>query len=61
MSKRRVVITGMGTVSPVGLNVADSWDNILNGKSGIATLTNLETEGQNVKFGGSVKDFDITK
>lgn len=60
MSKRRVVITGMGTVSPVGLNVADSWDNILNGKSGIATLTNLETEGQNVKFGGSVKDFDIT-
>jgi len=33
MSKRRVVITGMGTVSPVGLNVADSWDNILNGKS----------------------------
>ena len=61
MGKRRVVITGMGTVSPVGLNVNESWDNILNGRSGIATLTNIETEGQSVKFGGSVKDFDVTE
>ena len=59
MSKRRVVITGLGMVCPVGLNVSGSWENILNGQSGIATLTNLDTEGQTVKFGGSVKDFDI--
>ena len=61
MSKRRVVITGMGTVSPVGLNIKDSWNNILNGNSGIAKLTNIETEGQSVKFGGSVKGFDISE
>jgi 3-oxoacyl-[acyl-carrier-protein] synthase II len=60
MSKRRVVITGIGTVCPVGLDSKQSWNNILNGKSGIANLTNIETEGQNVKFGGSVKDFDIS-
>ena len=60
MSKRRVVITGMGIVSPVGNSVKESWSNILAGKSGINTLTNLETEGQTVKFGGSVKNFEIT-
>ena len=60
MSKRRVVITGMGIVSPVGNSVQESWSNILAGKSGINSLTNLETEGQAVKFGGSVKNFEIT-
>jgi 3-oxoacyl-[acyl-carrier-protein] synthase II len=60
MSKRRVVITGLGMVCPVGLTVEESWKNILEGQSGIATLTNLETEGQSVSFGGSVKDFEIT-
>ena len=61
MSKRRVVITGLGMVCPVGLNVSESWGNILNGQSGIAPLTNLDTEGQTVKFGGSVKNFDISE
>ena len=60
MSKRRVVITGMGIVSPVGNSIEESWSNILAGKSGINSLTNLETEGQAVKFGGSVKNFEIT-
>ncbi len=60
MSKRRVVITGLGMVCPVGLNVKESWDNILNGNSGIASLSNIETEGQSVKFGGSVKNFEIS-
>ena len=59
MSKRRVVVTGLGIVSPVGNSVKQSWDNILNGVSGINPLTNLNTEGQSVTFGGSVKDFDI--
>lgn len=60
MSKRRVVITGMGIVSPVGNSVDTSWKNILAGKSGINSLTNLDTKGQSVTFGGSVKNFNIT-
>jgi len=60
MSKRRVVITGLGIVSPVGNTVDKAWENILNGQSGINVLTSLDTEGQSVKFGGSVKDFDIS-
>lgn len=59
MSKRRVVVTGLGIISPVGNTIDQSWGNILNGVSGINELTNLETEGQAVKFGGSIKDFDI--
>jgi 3-oxoacyl-[acyl-carrier-protein] synthase II len=60
MKNRRVVITGLGMVCPVGLNVDESWNNILNGISGIATLENINTEEQTVKFGGSVKNFDIS-
>jgi 3-oxoacyl-[acyl-carrier-protein] synthase II len=60
MSKRRVVITGMGIVSPVGNTVAQAWGNILAGKSGINSLTNIDTQGQSVTFGGSVKNFEIT-
>jgi len=61
MKKRRVVITGLGIVSPVGNTIAEAWRNILNGTSGIATLENIDTEGQAVTFGGSVKDFDVTE
>jgi len=60
MKNRRVVITGLGMVCPVGLNVDESWNNILNGVSGIDTLSNIDTEEQTVKFGGSVKNFDIS-
>ncbi len=60
MSKRRVVITGMGIICPVGLSVSESWDNILKGYSGIASLTNINTKGQSVTFGGSVKNFEVT-
>ena len=60
MSKRRVVITGLGMVCPVGLNVKQSWESILNGQSGIATLKNIDTNGQSVSFGGSVKGFDVS-
>ena len=61
MNKRRVVITGLGIVSPVGNNVNDAWSNIINGVSGIAPITNIDTETQAVKFGGAVKDFDVSK
>ena len=44
MNKRRVVITGLGIVSPVGNNINDAWSNILNGVSGIAPITNINTE-----------------
>ena len=61
MKKRRVVITGLGIVSPVGNTIAEAWHNILNGNSGIDTLENINTEGQAVTFGGSVKNFDISE
>ena len=61
MSKRRVVITGLGIVCPVGNNVGDAWKNIINGVSGIAPIDNIDTELQAVKFGGAVKDFDVSK
>ena len=46
MNKRRVVITGLGIVSPVGNNVNNAWSNIINGISGIAPITNIDTENQ---------------
>ena len=61
MKKRRVVITGLGIVCPVGNTIAEAWRNILNGNSGIDTLENINTEGQAVTFGGSVKNFDISE
>ena len=61
MSKRRVVITGLGIVCPVGNNVNDSWANIINGVSGISLLENLDTSMQTVKFGGAVKEFDVSQ
>ncbi|MFV1984594.1 MAG: beta-ketoacyl-ACP synthase II [Thiohalomonadales bacterium] len=59
MSKRRVVITGLGMVSPVGLDVKSSWESILAGKSGIAQITHLDTTGFNTTIGGSIKNFDV--
>jgi len=61
MKKRRVVITGLGIVCPVGNTIVEAWRNVLNGTSGIATLENINTEGQAVTFGGSVKNFDISE
>jgi len=60
MSKRRVVVTGLGAVTPVGLSVAESWENILAGKSGVAPITSFDVTDFPVRFGASVKDFDVT-
>jgi 3-oxoacyl-[acyl-carrier-protein] synthase II len=57
---RRIVVTGMGMVSPVGLTVKESWANILAGKSGIAPITHFDTTDFTVRFGGSVHGFDVT-
>jgi 3-oxoacyl-[acyl-carrier-protein] synthase II len=59
LSKRRVVITGLGAVTPVGLNVEDSWKNILAGNSGIASIDRIDTTGYSVTFGGSIRGFDV--
>ena len=54
MSKRRVVITGMGMISPVGNTAQDSWKNILNGNSGVSEITKFDTEGFETKFAATV-------
>lgn len=59
MSRRRVVVTGMGMLTPLGNTVKETWDNILQGKSGIAPITHFDTSAYSTTFGGSVKDFPI--
>ena len=54
MSKRRVVITGIGMISPVGNTVQDSWKNILNGNSGVSKITKFDTEEFETKFAATV-------
>jgi 3-oxoacyl-[acyl-carrier-protein] synthase II len=57
--RRRVVVTGLGCVSPVGKTVAESWSNVLEGKSGIEAITSFETANLAVKFAGQVKGFNV--
>ncbi|HEC17605.1 MAG TPA: beta-ketoacyl-[acyl-carrier-protein] synthase II [Sedimenticola sp.] len=61
MSDRRVVVTGLGLVAPVGLNVETSWESILAGKSGIQPITHLDIEPFSTHFGGPIYGFDITE
>jgi 3-oxoacyl-[acyl-carrier-protein] synthase II len=58
VSKRRVVVTGLGIISPVGSTVPAAWENILNGKSGIAPITRMDVSAFPVRFGGSVQGFN---
>ncbi|MBR3599604.1 MAG: beta-ketoacyl-[Lachnospiraceae bacterium] len=55
--KRRVVITGLGTVNPIGNNVKDTWENAKKGVCGIAPITQIDTTDHAVKVAGEVKDF----
>ena len=59
MSRRRVVVTGLGCISPVGNSVAQSWDNLLAGRSGIDHITQFDASNFACKFAGEVKGFDI--
>lgn len=59
MSQRRVVITGLGQVSPVGNDVATAWSNLLAGKSGIGMITRFDASEINSQIAGEVRDFDI--
>ena len=61
MSKRRVVITGLGIVSPVGIGVTASWANILAGKSGVSRISKFEPEPFSSQIAGEVKGFDATQ
>jgi len=60
LSKRRVVVTGLGIVSPVGNTVKVAWDNILAGKSGIGPITGFDVSDFSVRFAGEVRDFDVS-
>ncbi|MGY0558252.1 MULTISPECIES: beta-ketoacyl-ACP synthase II [unclassified Lysobacter] len=59
-SSRRVVITGLGIVSPLGNDLASSWDGIINGRSGIGPISHFDTTGFTTRIAGQIHDFDIT-
>lgn len=59
--KNRVVITGMGVISPVGNNTETFWHSLVNGISGISLITHFDTTGYTTRIAGEVKDFDPTK
>jgi 3-oxoacyl-[acyl-carrier-protein] synthase II len=61
VSKRRVVVTGLGIISPVGSTVKSAWDAVVNGRSGIGPITKFDVSAFPVRFGGSVRDFDVTQ
>jgi 3-oxoacyl-[acyl-carrier-protein] synthase II len=61
VSKRRVVVTGLGVVSPVGSTVKSAWDAVLRGVSGIAPITRFDVSAFPVRFGGAVRDFDVSQ
>ncbi len=60
MSKRRVVITGLGVLSPLGNDLASSWDGIVNGRSGIGPITHFDASGFATRIAGEVKGFDAS-
>ncbi len=59
MKNRRVVVTGIGAISPVGNNVQTMWGNLIKGKSGIDFVTKVDKNEFPAKVAGEVKDFDI--
>ena len=59
MSKRRVVVTGLGTVCPVGNDVETMWENIKNGVCGIDEITHFDTTDFKVKLAGEIKNLNV--
>src|ERR1700741_2079796 len=59
MSSRRVVVTGLGLISPVGNSVDEGWQNLLAGKSGIAPITRFDASAFSCRFAGGVKGFKV--
>ncbi len=60
MARRRVVVTGLGVISPVGNTVQESWNNIVAGKNGIGPITRFDASTFKSRFAGEVKAFDVT-
>lgn len=60
-NNRRVVVTGLGVISPVGNDVETCWNNLISGYNGIGPITHFDTEGYKAKLGAEVKDFDALK
>ncbi|MFC4656460.1 MULTISPECIES: beta-ketoacyl-ACP synthase II [Rheinheimera] len=59
MAKRRVVVTGMGMLTPMGNDVQSSWQQLLSGQSGISLIDHFDTEAYSTKFAGLVRNFDV--
>ena len=60
MSRRRVVVTGLGVISPVGNTVTEAWSNLIAGKSGIGPITRFDASNFAARIAGEVKDFDVS-
>ncbi len=60
-NNRRVVVTGLGAVSPLGNDVATTWDGIVNGRSGIGPITHFDASSFTTRIAGEVRNFDITQ
>ena len=61
MSSRRIVVTGMGLISPVGNTVESAWDSICNGRSGIGPVTEFDVSELATRIAGEIRDFDVTE
>lgn len=61
MSRRRVVVTGIGILSSLGNTVKESWDGIVNGRSGVALIDDFDTSAYSTRFAARVKNFDVTE
>ena len=60
MSRRRVVVTGLGIVSPIGNTVAEAWESCLAGKSGVVRITRFDASRLSSQIAGEVKGFDVS-
>jgi 3-oxoacyl-[acyl-carrier-protein] synthase II len=61
LARRRVVVTGLGIIAPVGIGLAQSWGNIVAGKSGINRITRFDASAFSSQIAGEVKDFDVSR
>src|SRR5437899_2499503 len=61
MSKRRIVVTGIGAITPLGLSARETWKNALEGKPGVGTITNFDTTDCPVTIAAEVRGFDVTR
>ncbi len=61
MAKRRVVVTGLGMLTPLGNDVASTWQGLVEGRSGISRISHFDTSAYNTHFAGLIKDFDVTE